>query len=148
MPFGLQCSLPHIKGIIDTVQIADPAVGTDFSYSPPEGLIIMPLALQFRIVSGGVAGLRYGLLTFTRTAGNTFLTVRPRTAANSNMTFDFTYGCKGGYNDTGSSGLYPCPTSLPEVYIDEDMTMASLMTNLDALDQISRIEFQFCQWNK
>lgn len=130
---------------IQSATIANPAAGTQISYSPPANARIMPISMTLLYTASAAAANRYvgiGMNDGTRIVTAQISTVAQ--TANQVFTYYFNFG-QVATLDLSAANIIT--SGMPRnVFLEPGDTGVSTVVGMDAGDTITIIRLRFAQW--
>jgi hypothetical protein len=130
-------------GMLNTVSVANPAAGTDWSYTPPAGVRQRVQSIQATLTTSAAVANRTVVIHITQ-GGNLFYSAADPTPQTASTTVNYTFA--PGLPAQGATGnvvVTPLPSNL---IIDSTFTISVATQGLQAGDQWSAINISTEDW--
>lgn len=135
--------LPEIFGDPEIVQVANPAVGALWHYTPPAGTIVRPLFVRCLLTCSGVAGNRYYRLEAEMPNGTIVQTAPSLVIQIANEAIRYNHS-QGGFDPAPITTNYSL--HLPPMMLTELDDLTGQVSGIDAGDQFSEIYIHLLKW--
>lgn len=137
--------IPSVLGKLVTAKPANPAGGANFNFATPVNTIILPISLQFQLVTDATVANRTPLILVNDGTDNIFITPSPYVQTAS-LTKIFIAQSGGFLGATAATYLYQTMNLSNLLYMRFGDTFGTIIDGLQAGDAITNIKIRYMQW--